>query len=198
MTSKEPGCTSARALGVFQKAFRLASFLTVGLLTFGGGAAWAQSNPSTCTKTGPALLLTELRDLNPVDGIGETPITGSKIDGETIYYQASLFVSTATGQCAYFGGTICIDTPGASGCVDVTPVGGIPLLCDNDAACNPDGVAAVDSKQIAYVVNHNDFDNSGLCDQQVHAVALYRNGISHLGSGVPANAETHICNPVLF
>src|SRR6266850_1437357 len=120
MKSKEPGCISARALGVYQKTFRLASFLilAVGLLTFGGASAWAQSNPSTCTKTGPALLLTELRDINPVDGVGETPITGTKIDGETIYYQASLFVSTATGQCAYEGGTLCINTPGASGCVD--------------------------------------------------------------------------------
>ena len=105
--------------------------------------------------------------------MGETPITGAKIDGETIYYQASLFISTATGQCAYEGGTLCIDRPGASGCVDVTPVGGIPLLCDNDAVCNPDGVAALDSLQIAYVVTHNDFDTRGLCNQQVRAVAQY-------------------------
>ena len=197
MNKRKSGCTSASALAV-RKARRAVSLLTVILLIAAGGSAWAQSNPSTCTKTGPALLLTELRDLDH-DGVGETPIQGSKIDGETIYYQASLFVSTATGQCAYEGGTLCIDTPGASGCVDVTPAAGIPLLCDNDVACNPDGVAAIDSKQISYVVNHLDFEVGGLCDQQVRAVAQYRNGTSHFGNGVfPVNADTPICNPVLF
>ena len=173
-------------------------FLTVCLLA-AGGTVWAQSNPSTCTKTGPALLLTELRDLNN-DGVGETPILGSKIAGETIYYQASLFISTATGQCAYEGGTLCIDPPGAQGCTDVTPVGGIPLLCDNDTVCSPDGVAAVDSRQISYVVNPGDFDQSGLCSGRVRAVAQYRNGTSHFGlHGVfPVNADTPICNTVLF
>ena len=188
------GRFSSAGLGAWVKE---ALILAAGVLVAGGSSGWAQSNPSTCTKTNSALLLTELRDLDQ-NGIGETPITGSKVDGETIYYQASLFVSTATGQCAYEGGTICIDMPGASGCVDVTPVDGIPLLCDNDAACNPDGVPAVDSKQIAYVVNHHDFDTSGLCAGRIRAVAQYRNGISHYGGGVPVIADTTICNPVLF
>src|SRR5262245_59764317 len=138
MTRKDPVYTGTPVLGLHHRLGRGISLLTVGCLV-AGGSAWAQSNPSTCTKTGPALLLTELRDLNN-DGVGETPITGSKLAGETIYYQASLFIATATGQCAYEGGTLCIDPPGATGCTDVTPLSGIPLLCDNDAVCDPDGV----------------------------------------------------------
>jgi len=198
MDKKGFGCTSAGTPAVGRMVRRVSSLLAAALLVAGSGSVWAQSNPSTCTKTGPALLLTELRDLNN-DGVGETPIVGSKLDGETIYYQASLFISTATGQCAYEGGTLCIDRPGASGCVDVTPIGGIPLLCDNDAVCNPDGIPAIDSQQIPYVVNHLDFEVGGLCNQQVRAVAEYHNGTSHFGAGVfPVNADTPICNPVLF
>ena len=191
--------TKAEVPRVIKEVAEAISVLAISILTAGIGSVWAQSNPPSCTKTGSALLLEELRDLDN-DGIGETPIVGSKVAGETIYYQASLFILTATGQCAYEGGTICIDPPGATGCTDVTPVGGIPLLCDNDSVCNPDGVALVDSRQVSYTVNPNDFDTTGLCNQRVRAVAEYRNGTSRFGAnGVfPVNADTSICNSVLF
>src|SRR5437867_3271940 len=169
------------------------------ILAIGAGqVAWADHNPATCTRTGPALLLTELRDLDQ-DGIGETPITGDKINGETIYYQATLFQSSPIGQCAYQGGALCIDPPGAAGCTDVTPIGGIPLLCDNPLVCNPDGVPAVDSRQLPYVVNAADRQASGDCNGQIRAVARYTGGTSHFTTDVsPVNADTPICNPVQF
>src|SRR4029453_5425452 len=151
MTRKNSDYISARALERCCEVGRAILVFLAGAMVMGRGSVWAQSNPPTCTKTGSALLVTELRDQDN-DGVGETPIVGPKLAGETIYYQATLFMQSATGQCAYDGGSICIDPPGPNGCTDVTPGGGIPLLCDKDTICIPDGVPAVDSLQLAYVV----------------------------------------------
>src|SRR5262245_16916837 len=181
------------------RIFRVMAVVPALLLALGAGqVAWADHNPSTCISTGPALLLSEFRDLDN-DGIGESPITGSKVAGETIYYQATLFQSSITGQCAYNGGSLCIDPPGPVGCTVVTPVGGIPLICDNPAVCNPDGVPSVLSLQLPYTVTVADLEAGGDCVGQVRAVARYTGGTSHFTTDVtPINADTPICNPVLF
>jgi len=64
--------------------------------------AWADFNPPTCSETGTALSLRELRDTDN-DGVGDTPITGSKIQGETIYYEARL-AYPGLPTCSYEGG----------------------------------------------------------------------------------------------
>jgi len=166
--------------------------------------AAAHNNPPTCSETGPALFIGEFRDTDMMTGPGQTgpgdqPIIGSKIEGETIYFQARLVFAGGT-QCAYEGGSLFIDPPGAPGDVNVTPAGGIPLLCAG-VACNPEGEAQVVSNQVPYVVSSADFDPAcGLTiegNQQIRAVAKYREGISHFGSDVsPLNADTPICNPV--
>jgi len=164
------------------------------MLVASATAAWAHNNPPTCNETGAALFLRELRDTD-ADNIGDQPITGFKIQGETIYYEARL-VYTGLPQCGYEGGTLCIDPPDlATGCTDVTP-GTIPLLCDHPT-CNPVGVSQVKSNQLPYIVNLADADLSGTCAGQVHATASYRNGTAHFGSDVfPLNADTPICNAV--
>jgi len=166
--------------------------------------ASGHSNPPNCSETGPALFLGEFRDTDMMTGPGQTgpgdqPIIGSKIQGETIYYQARLVHAGGT-QCAYEQGMIFIDPPGAPGDVDVTPAGGVPLLCTG-MACNPAGESQVVSNQVLYVVNSADVDP--LCnpttagDPQIRAVAKYRNGLAHFGSDVsPLNADTPICNPI--
>src|SRR5262249_15370599 len=84
-------------------------------------------------------------------------------------------------------------------CVDVTPLGGVPLVCIG--CTTPGGVPAVDSLQLAYVVNKNDRQaGNQVCPGQVRAVAEYRNGTSHLSIGdmFPINADTPICNEVQY
>ena len=190
---------------VFSSRLLSGSCLATALLAIIAGGprdAWAVANPPGCSETGPILLLRELRDLdgmtNPGDnGPGETPISGFKIEGETIYYEARL-TYTGAPQCGYEGGTICIDPPGGGAvCPDVTPVGGVPLLCA-DPACSPSGVGSVKSKQLAYVVHIADAEPVGQnCAGQVRAFARYRNGTSHFTTDVfPVDADTPICNPV--
>src|SRR2546426_8327548 len=100
----------------------------VGLMILGGaGRGWAHKAPPNCSKTGPSLLLGEFFDTDG-DGVGETPVNRAKIDGDVVCYQATLaFTILPPTQCAYFGGAVCIDPPGAQGCTDVTPAGGIPI-----------------------------------------------------------------------
>src|SRR3954464_11348614 len=121
---------------VFRSWLLPASCLSFALLATVAGStrdAWAANNPPGCNETGPILLLRELRDTDGMtlpgeNGPGDTPVTGFKIEGETIYYESRL-TYTGAPQCGYEGGTLCIDPPGAAGCTDVTPIGGIPLLC---------------------------------------------------------------------
>src|SRR6185369_13020600 len=139
----------------------------------GAGRAWAASNPPNCPKTGQAPAVGELRDLIagnqcsgglnqgancdvdsecPGGGIcspGDTPISGPKIEGETIYYEASLsFNPTA---CGYQGGKMCIDLPSVGGCPGGNPpispqrcVGGTNANanCTNNSEC-PGGSCVV-------------------------------------------------------
>src|SRR5262245_44634751 len=167
----------------------------------GGGrvdVAWGHTDPAGCSKTGPALFLGELFDTDN-DGIGDTPVNRPKKDGETIYYQATLAYAPGTGQCGYQGGTICIDPPGGGPvCTDVTPLGGVPLVC---IGCVSGGVPSVDSLQLPYVVDKNDTQaGNQVCPNQVRATAEYRNGTSHLSAGnmFPINADTPICNDVQY
>src|SRR5437899_1037956 len=117
----------------------LYTILVAGILTLGVvNAAWAHKAPPNCSKTGPSLLLGEFFDTDG-DGVGETPVNRAKMDGERVYYQATLtFTVQPPTQCAYFGGNICIDPPGSTGCTDVTPTGGIPTICQTvDPVNNP-------------------------------------------------------------
>src|SRR5712671_3861244 len=112
---------------LFRRSFsyRLAAWwlaLACAFLLAAGSPATATSNPPNCPKTGQAPALGEFRDLvpgnqcsgGPHNGAncgsdsqcpgggrcspGETPISGALIEGETIYYEASLsFNPTACG-----------------------------------------------------------------------------------------------------
>src|SRR6266540_1579124 len=101
-------------------AWALPTLLGLVMALGSGQVAWADNNPPTCTRVAVSLGIEETRDLNG-DGVGETPITGSKIEGETIYYQAFLSFSALPGACGYEGGQLMIDPPGPAGPTDVTP-----------------------------------------------------------------------------
>jgi hypothetical protein len=168
---------------------------------------------------------------------GDTPIAGPKIEGETIYYEASLsFNPTA---CGYEGGKMCIDLPSIGGCpaanppispqrcvggtnpnanctaasqcpggscvvlfgsecCDVTPPGGIPLIC-SAVACNPQGVATVVSRQVPYIVHFADRSTFCANPANVRAVFNYFDGTSHHGPNdeFPVNSNQPICNDVV-
>ena len=80
--------------------------------------------------------------------LGDDPIIGPKVVGETIYYQASLGFNLTPGACGYEGGRVCIDVP-ATGCptgfdeisprvcISGTNAGG---TCTTDSACGGGGV----------------------------------------------------------
>jgi len=227
----------------------------------GAMSAGAVSNPPNCPKTGQAPAVGEFRDLIPgtqcSGGLnngadcsddsecpgggrcspGDTPITGAKIEGETIYYEASLsFNPTA---CGYEGGTMCIDLPSVGGCpaghppisptrcvsgsnananctvdsecpggtcvmifgtecCNVTPPGGIPLIC-SAATCNPPGEATVTSMQVAYVVHEADRSTQCVDQTNIRGVFRYFDGTSHHGPNdeFPVNSDQPICNPVV-
>jgi hypothetical protein len=218
------------------------------------------SNPPNCPKTGQSPALGELRDLvagNQCSGgindgaqctsdsecasggrcsPGDTPINGPKIEGETIYYEASLsFNPTA---CGYEGGKMCIDLPSTGGCpggnppispqrcvggtnanancaaasecpggscvvlfgsecCDVTPPGGVPLIC-SAPGCNPAGVVTVVSRQVPYVVHFADRSAQCANPTNVRAIFNYFNGISNHGPNdeFPVNSNQPICNDV--
>jgi cysteine-rich repeat protein len=175
----------------------LFSFFALAVLAGAGSRAWAHTDPPGCFKTGPTLLITEFFDTDN-DGIGDTPVDRDKLDGETIYYQATLAFAAGTNQCGYEGGTICIDPPGGAPCIDVTPFGGVPLIC---IGCPDGGVPSVDSLQLAYVVNKNDVQGPNqVCPNEVRGIAEYRNGTSHRGTNdmFPIDADTPICNAVQY
>jgi hypothetical protein len=152
----------------------------------------SRSDPDDCFKTGASALIFELRD-SDADGIGDTQITNDKIEGETIYYQATLGF-TGGGQCGYEGGAVCIDPPGAVGCTDVTPLGGVPKICIG--CIDPPGVSTVDSAQVAYVVSFADRDIAGICADQLQAFVSYTGGISHFLTDGTAAGSASICNLV--
>jgi hypothetical protein len=179
------------------------SFAAVALLVTTTSVLAAQ-NPPGCNETGVTILLRELRDSDGMtlpgeNGPGDTPITGSKVQGETIYYEARVPYSSFP-QCGFEGGSISIDPPGPVGLTDRTPPGGVPLIC-GDPTCNPPGVAFVRSLQLPYVVDiahaQPAVAPSNLCPTQVRAQAFYLLGTSHFTTDVfPVNADTPICNPV--
>jgi len=243
--------------GIVSKALVLACILGTACASH----VWAASNPPNCPKTGQAPALGELRDLIPgtqcsgglnngaactVDSEcpgggrcspGDTPITGPKLEGETIYYEASLsFNPTA---CGYEGGKMCIDLPSIGGCpggnpaispqrcvggtnatancsaasecpggscivlfgsecCDVTPPGGIPLICSSPL-CNPPGVDTVVSRQVSYVVHFADRSAQCANPTNVRAVFNYFNGTSHHGPNdeFPVNSNQPICNDII-
>src|SRR5262245_56482317 len=122
------------------------TFLAALVVLSAAGLACADTIPTGCFKTGPALLLSEFFDFNN-DGTPDQPVGATpKRDGDIILYESELdFVGG--GQCAYSGGALCISKPAETPCPDsgptacgmagalaschnVTPTGGItPLLC---------------------------------------------------------------------
>lgn len=99
---------------------------------------------------------------------------------------------TVSSECP---GGVCL-----TDCCDVTPPGGIPLICPAVAGCAPAGETTIVTRQIAYVVSLADADTTGLCPPgQVRGDFQYANGTSH-GPGAdqfPLNNFRPICNSVL-
>ncbi len=158
----------------------------------GAFAGTSRSDPDDCFKTGASVLIFELRDTDS-DGVGDTQILGDKIEGETIYYEGTLGFIGA-GQCGYERGAVCIDPPGAQGCIDVTPTGGVPKIC---VGCiDPPGVVSVETGQVSYVVHFADRETSGICAGMLQAFVSYTGGISHFLSDGTAGGQASICNVV--
>src|SRR5712691_7649569 len=124
--------------------FRRSVLAAVAGIAFIGAAlqpAWAYVDPPGCSDTAVALSLGEFR--GPLTCHGGTNNSAScavdsecpggtcrrnaisggaaKIEGETIYYRATLAFSTGLGACGYESGSICITPPSGGGCTDVTP-----------------------------------------------------------------------------
>ena len=82
-------------------------------------------------------------------------------------------------------------------CCDVTPVGGVPLIC---VGCvQSPQVSGIVSRQVPYVVNFTDKSNLCANQENVRAVFNYFNGITHHGAGdeFPVDSTQPICNPVV-
>ncbi len=103
-------------------------------------------------------------------------------------------------------GAVCAvnsECPGGScltDCCDVTPPGGIPLICPAVAGCSPAGTDTIFTRQIAYVVDFAQADTTGICPAgQIRADFQYANGTSQ-GPGAPQfplNNFRPICNLVV-
>ena len=162
--------------------------------------AGAHANPPGCAHIGAHLVIDILRDTDgttlpgehgPGDRFASAPLE----PGETVYYQARL-TQYDNETCGYEGGTVCIDPPGSTGCTDVTPSDGIPLIC-GEPTCNPVGFTSFTFPQVAYVVEAA--DQGGECGQGALTThGYYRDGTSHYGqfSGDVSGVETDylLCN----
>ena len=158
-------------MSTFRSARVALSFATLALSI--AVSASAHNDPSSCSRTVQSGSIAELRDLVPgtqcsggpsigVDctsddecpqgacSLGDSPISGLKVQGETIYYEATLDFSSASGACAYEGGKTCIDVP-SLGCPSSNPsvssfrcVGGTspnaPCPPDSPVECSGGGV----------------------------------------------------------
>src|SRR5262245_8703449 len=101
------GMTCSAGHTPVQRAAGIAIVIAL-LILAGAERGWAHKAPPNCSKTGPSLLLGEFFDTDG-DGVGETPVNRAKMEGERVYYQATLtFTVQPPTQCAYFGGNICI------------------------------------------------------------------------------------------
>ncbi|MBI4053828.1 MAG: hypothetical protein HY397_00695 [Candidatus Doudnabacteria bacterium] len=120
--------------------------------------ARADNSPPGCTASGVGLSLTVFR----ADGI--TPVFGTVAVGETIKYEATLS-HLGGSNCNFDGGTLTITLPSGS-IVDVTPLGGIPLVTL--------GFPFV-SSQVSYVVSAADIGG----DDDIDASSSYTGGTSH-------------------
>ena len=143
-------------------------FLCVQMLATSASA----SNPTGCFKVGVGLSLEAFRS----DGV--TPIAADTVHaGELIKYQADLFWNAVpSGNCYFQNGSLAILLPNGTS-IDVTPVGGIPLIDTNPFISN----------MVNYVVTTKDltdYDQDGDINDLV-ANASYTNGTSLLGpSGI--------------
>jgi hypothetical protein len=184
--------------------------------------AFAMQNPATCTNPSVTIRINEFLDNNGnhvFDGgdVGPLPSGTVKDEGANIIYQATV-AHAGSDNCGFEGGTICIDLPGVGcpasnpavaapsfttvgpgECCDVTPAGGVPLVCD-PLVCVPPGVAELKSRFVPYTVSAVDVGRAGCPPQQIRAVSYYDEGFSKQQAGAvdvfPANASIPICNPV--
>src|SRR5438552_45837 len=83
----------------------------------------ADQNPPTCTFSGATVGLSPFADSNATMSI----LGGQVTVGQTIYYQAAVSQSLDT-YCGFEGGVLLLTLPDGSP-VDVTPDGGVPLVC---------------------------------------------------------------------
>src|SRR6266481_6519089 len=137
------------------------------LVSFLPGVARAYVDPPSCSDTAVAVSVGEFRGPLTCHGGTNTgascavnsecpggtcrrvsiPGSGVKIEGETIYYRATVAFSTAPGACGYEAGSICITPPSGGGCTDVTPTNKIcqgganaGAACATEADCPNPGV----------------------------------------------------------
>jgi hypothetical protein len=87
----------------------------------------------------------------------------------------------------------------AATCCDITPSGGIALLCPASAGCSPAGFTVVVGRQVPYVVAIADAVDPLCPAGQVRAQAQYLNGVAHtsVDEDFPVNGEIPRCNPVI-
>jgi hypothetical protein len=162
-----------------------------------GQAAMGNANPPGCF-VGTGLNLGMYSDSNATTSVIGQPLA----DGQTVYYRVTL--SQSGNNCAFQGGTITIITPDGV-THDVTPVGGIPLIC-GDGSCFPLGAASTNSTVVGYTVQGIDLGVQrgptpcpGNTSVQIQAVGTYSNGVSHCNGGDTCNpsALAALCSTVL-
>jgi hypothetical protein len=155
----------------------------------------AQQNPSVCVFSVATVGLGPFCNSNATSSL----LGQQVVVGQTIYYQASVSQSLDI-NCGFEGGQILITLPNGT-VTNVTPDGGIPLVCGSPG-CSPAGVPFVLSKVVPYTVRAVDIGvNQGgfsPCPAtNVQATVTYTGGTSHCDAGntCDPSASTSVCNP---
>jgi hypothetical protein len=135
------------------------------------------------------------------DGTGSL-LGQTVVPGETIYYQAAVS-QNLDSDCGFEGGQLTIVLPDGTP-ENVTPDGGIPLVCGSPS-CNPAGVSTVFSKIVPYTVRFEDvgINQPGVAScpaTNIQATVSYTGGTFHCDADNSCNvsASASICEPVVF
>src|SRR5450759_2698940 len=129
-------------------------------------AALAPADPVGCTRVGHTLLLDIYVDTNNNGSYDSADqlFTNPAQQGQTLFFVVTL--AAYPGRCGVEGGALTIDPPGSVGPTDVTPAGGIPILCASGpipaTQCTAPGPTFIVSNPLTYVVNCSDLASSVL------------------------------------